>query len=192
MPDATAATRRHWFPKPYADAVARLRVPAGFVMVAAFAWFSHPDSLSLAVGLPVSACGLALRAWAAGHLAKDQRLATSGPYSFTRNPLYLGTLITALGLAAAARSIGLALLFTVLFALVYLPAIELEEQHLTKILPGYAEFAARVPLLFPRSPSQFGPDRFSPALYRRNREYQALLGWLLGAAWLVIRSVMKR
>lgn len=181
--------RRHRFPKPYADAVARLRVTAGFIMVAAFAWFSHPDVLSLAAGLPLSACGLALRAWAAGHLAKDRRLAISGPYSFTRNPLYLGTLITALGLAAAGRSLGLALLFTALFTLVYLPAIELEEQHLTEILPGYGEFAARVPLLLPRWPSQFGPDHFSSALYRKNREYQALLGWALGAAWLIARAI---
>src|SRR4051794_15159919 len=175
--------RRHWFPKPYADTVARLRVPAGFAMVAAFAWFSRPDFASLAIGLPLSAAGLALRAWAAGHLAKDQRLAVSGPYSFTRNPLYLGTLITALGLAAAARSMGLAILFAALFALVYLPAIELEEQHLTAILPGYPEFAARVPLLLPRWPSRFGSDRFSAALYRKNREYQALLGWSIGVAW---------
>jgi protein-S-isoprenylcysteine O-methyltransferase Ste14 len=181
--------RRHWFPKPYGDAVARLRVTAGFVMVAAFASFSHPNGRSLAIGLPLSFCGIALRAWAAGHLAKDKRLATSGPYSFTRNPLYLGTLITALGLAAAARSIGLALLFSVLFALVYLPAIELEEQHLTRILPGYASFAARVPLLIPRWPSQFGPDRFSAALYRKNREYQALLGWAAGVVWLIARAL---
>lgn len=181
--------RRHWFPKPYADAVARLRVPAGFVMVAAFAWFSHPTLKSLAVGLPLSACGLALRAWAAGHLAKDRRLATSGPYSFTRNPLYLGTLITALSLAVAARSIGLGLLFAALFALVYLPAIELEEQHLASILPGYAGYAARVPMLLPRWPESFRPDRFSAALYRKNREYQALLGWSLGAVWLVVRAL---
>ncbi len=158
-------------------------------MVAAFAWFAHPDLTSLAVGLPLSACGLALRAWAAGHLAKDQRLATSGPYSFTRNPLYLGTLITALGLAAAGRSVGLALLFTVLFALVYLPAIELEEQHLREILSGYAEFAARVPLLIPRWPDQVGAEHFSAALYRKNREYQALLGWSIGAIWLVVRAL---
>jgi protein-S-isoprenylcysteine O-methyltransferase Ste14 len=181
--------RRHWFPKPYADAVARLRVTAGFVMVAAFAWFSHPDAESLAIGLPLSFCGIVLRAWAAGHLAKDQCLATSGPYSFTRNPLYLGTLITALGLAAAARSVGLAVLFSVLFALVYLPAIELEEQHLNDILPGYASFAARVPLLIPRWPMQFGLERFSTALYRKNREYQALLGWLIGAVWLIVRTI---
>jgi protein-S-isoprenylcysteine O-methyltransferase Ste14 len=181
--------RRHWFPKSYADRVARLRVTAGFVMVAAFAWFAHPTPLSLALGLPLSACGLALRAWAAGHLAKDKRLAQSGPYSFTRNPLYLGTLITALGLAAAARSIGLALLFTALFALVYLPAIELEEQHLTAILPGYRAFAERVPLLIPRWPPDLGPDLFSAALYKKNREYQALLGWAVGAAWLLFRAI---
>jgi protein-S-isoprenylcysteine O-methyltransferase Ste14 len=181
--------RRHWFPKPYADAVARLRVTAGFLMVAAFAWFTHPDIASLVPGLAISACGLALRAWAAGHLAKDRRLATSGPYAFTRNPLYLGTLITALGLAAAGRSIGLAILFAALFTLVYLPAIELEEQHLAAILPGYAEFAARVPLLIPRWPSDFGPGHFSRALYLKNREYQALLGWLVGAAWLIARAL---
>jgi hypothetical protein len=83
---------------------------------------------------------------------------------------------------------GLALLFAILFALVYLPAIELEEQHLAVILPGYTDFAARVPLLLPRWPSRFGPDRFSVALYRRNREYQALLGWSIGAAWLIVRA----
>ena len=181
--------RRHWFPKSYADRVARLRVAAGFLMVAAFAWFAHPTPRSLALGLPLSACGLALRAWAAGHLSKDKRLAQSGPYSFTRNPLYLGTLVTALGLAAGGRSLGLALLFTALFALVYLPAIELEEQHLTAILPGYRAFAERVPLLLPRWPRDFGPDSFSAGLYRKNREYQALLGWTIGAAWLIFRAV---
>jgi protein-S-isoprenylcysteine O-methyltransferase Ste14 len=185
-----AAMRRHWFPKSYADLVAKLRVPAGFVMVAAFAIFSHPTPTSMSAGIPVSLAGLAMRAWAAGHLAKNQRLAVSGPYAFTRNPLYLGTLITALGLALAGHSIGLAILFGVLFACVYLPAIELEEQHLSAILPGYAEFAARVPLLFPRWPSDFGPDRFSAALYRKNREYEALLGWLVGVAWLAVKPLI--
>lgn len=181
--------RRHWFPKPYADQVAKLRVPAGFVMLAAFALISRPTADSLSIGLPLSLCGLGLRAWAAGHLAKNQRLATSGPYALTRNPLYLGTLITALGFAIAGDSLGLALLFCVLFALVYLPAIELEEQHLLAILPGYAEFAARVPLLIPRPPRNLGPDPFSFALYRRNREYQALWGWIAGVAWLLFRAV---
>jgi len=183
--------RKHWFPKAYADRVARLRVPAGFLMVAAFAALSHPTPHSLEIGLPVSLCGLALRAWAAGHLAKDQRLAMSGPYACTRNPLYLGTLVTAMGLAAAGHSAILAVLFGVLFALVYLPAIELEEQHLRDILIGYSSYAARVPLLLPRWPERWGYDRFSFAQYKKNREYQAALGWVIGAAWLVARAIYK-
>jgi len=158
-------------------------------MLAAFAVFARPSDDSLAAGLAVSLAGLAVRAWAAGHLAKNQRLAVSGPYAFTRNPLYLGSLLAALGFALAGRSAGLGVLFATLFALVYLPAIELEEQHLTKILPGYPQYAARVPLLVPGWPrSGLGPDAFSFPLYVKNREYQALIGWIAGALWLVIRA----
>lgn len=184
-------TRRHIFPKRYADIVARLRVFLGFVMVGAFLYFSHPDARSLAIGLPISFCGLALRAWAAGHLRKNQELADSGPYAFTRNPLYLGTFVAALGLACAARSAGIALLFCAVFLLVYLPAIELEEQHLSAILPGYAEYAARVPLIAPRWPQFTGRQRFSFAQYRKNREYEALVGWIAGTAWLIARTVAR-
>ena len=62
------------FPKPYADVVARLRVTCGFILVAAFAWFARPDERSLTWGLPVSALGLLLRAWATGHVEKLSRL----------------------------------------------------------------------------------------------------------------------
>ncbi len=181
--------RRHIFPKAYADFVARLRVFLGFTMVAAFAYFSHPSARSLSIGLPVSICGLALRAWAAGHLRKNQMLAVSGPYAFTRNPLYLGSFIAALGFAAAARSVVLGLLFTVVFLLVYLPAIELEEQHLRTILPGYEAYAARVPLITPRWPESAGGQRFSFAQYRKNREYEALLAWCAAAGWLAARTI---
>ena len=99
------------FPKRYADAVARLRVAGGFVLVALFVWLSHPSVPSLAIGLPIGTLGLSLRAWAAGCLAKNQQLATGGPYAYTRNPLYLGTLVAAAGLIVAARSLGLAALF---------------------------------------------------------------------------------
>ena len=121
---------RTWFPKIYAHAVARLRVLFGFTLVAAFAWFSAPSARSLACGLPIAAMGLGLRAWAAGHLAKNQRLATGGPYAYVRNPLYLGTALAAAGLAIASRQALLAALFVAVFGLVYLPAIELEEQYL--------------------------------------------------------------
>ena len=74
-------------------------------------------------------------------------MATGGPYAYTRNPLYLGTLTVALGLAVACRSAWLGVLFAAVFLLVYLPVIQNEEQHLRKLFPGYAEYASRVPLL---------------------------------------------
>jgi protein-S-isoprenylcysteine O-methyltransferase Ste14 len=176
---------RYWFPKAYADLVARLRVPVGFLLVASFAWFSRPDTRSLAWGIPISVVGILIRAWAAGHLAKNQELATGGPYAYTRNPLYIGTLLVALGLVVASRSPGLAILFAVVFVGIYLPVIELEEQHLRKIFPAYRAYAERVPRLCPRWPAGHGRQSFQLALYRKNQEYQALAGFLLGTLFLL-------
>jgi protein-S-isoprenylcysteine O-methyltransferase Ste14 len=167
---------------------ARWRVRLGYPLAIAVLWVARPTPQNILAGALVGTVGLWIRARAAGHLHKQEILTVTGPYAFTRNPLYLGTLITALGLAAAGRSLGLAVLFSALFALVYLPAIELEEQHLSAILPGYAAFAQRVPLLVPRWPSNFGTWRFSAALYRKNREYEALGGWLVGVLWLAART----
>lgn len=177
--------RRYWFPKPYADRVAKLRVVGGFIMVAAFLWFSAPTLESLAVGLPVALIGVAFRAWAAGHLEKNMQLATGGPYRFVRNPLYIGTLTTAAGFAIASRRWELGLLFAVVFIAVYLPVIELEEQHLRKLFPNYTTYADRVPMLLPRIPPIESTRRFRWAIYRKNEEFQAGLGFLAGVGLLV-------
>jgi protein-S-isoprenylcysteine O-methyltransferase Ste14 len=173
------------FPKPYADFVQRLRVPFGFVLLFAFGWLSHPTLPFMLIGIPVAVCGLLLRAWASGHLAKDQQLATSGPYSYIRNPLYVGTLVVAAGLVIASDNGWLSLLFAVIFILVYLPAVELEEQHLREIFPSYGPYARHVSRFLPTSRWQDGPRSFSWVLYKRNEEYKALLGFLLALAWLV-------
>jgi len=180
--------RRYWFPKAYADLVARMRVAFGFVLVAAFAWLSAPDARSLAWGIPIAAAGLLLRGWSAGHLAKNERLATNGPYAHVRNPLYLGTALVAAGLAVASRQLVLGALFVSVFALVYLPAIELEEQHLRKLFPEYAPYAERVPILWPRLRAQ-PAGHFEWRLYWKNEEYQALLGFLAGVALLVWKAL---
>jgi protein-S-isoprenylcysteine O-methyltransferase Ste14 len=180
-----------FFPKPYADLVARLRVTCGFILVAAFAWFARPDARSLAVGLPVSALGLLLRGWATGHVEKNIRLAESGPYAYVRNPLYLGTLLAAAGFAIASRQWPLAVLFGFVFVLIYLPAIELEEQHLRKLFPQFADYAERVPALWPTLNPAKKPSRFRWALYVHNREYQALIGFLVGAAYLIVRAFTR-
>lgn len=176
------------FPKPYADAVAKLRVPGGFLMVAAFLWLAAPSWTSLAVGLPLSALGLALRAWAAGHLEKNRTLAESGPYAYVRNPLYIGTLMVAAGFVLASRRWELGVLFAAVFLLIYLPVVELEEQHLRSLFPDYADYARRVPRLWPRFIGNSSkPFRF--AIYLRNQEYQALAGFLAGVAVLIWKSL---
>jgi len=178
------------FPKPYADAVAKLRVPGGFVLVAAFVWLSAPSLASLAMGLPISILGLALRAWAAGHLEKNTTLADGGPYAYVRNPLYIGTLLTAAGLVIASRRWELGLLFAAVFLLIYLPVVELEEQHLRKIFSDYGDYAQRVPKLLPRI-GESNAKRFRWTVYMKNQEYQALLGFLVGAAVLVWKTTLN-
>ncbi|HEX3685536.1 MAG TPA: isoprenylcysteine carboxylmethyltransferase family protein [Bryobacteraceae bacterium] len=178
-------TPRYRFPKAYADFVQRLRVLFGFILLAAFAWLSQPALESMLIGIPISALGLVLRAWAAGHLAKDRQLATGGPYAHIRNPLYLGTLVAALGIVVASRSLWLALIFAIVFLFVYLPAVELEEQHLREIFPEYSSYAARVHRFLPTVIRAGSETRFSWALYRRNEEYKALLGFVTALVWLI-------
>ncbi len=178
---------RHWFPKRYADAAARLRVPAGFLLAGLFVWASRPTPASLLWGTPISLAGLLLRAWAAGHLAKNERLAMTGPYAHLRNPLYAGTLLVAAGLAVAAREAWLAAAFALFFVLLYLPAIQEEEKHLRELFPEYERYAAEVPLLAPRL-KPLARGRFRWSLYRRNQEYNALFGYLAGLGVLVWKA----
>ena len=180
--------RRAWFSKPYADLVARLRVPSGFLLVAAFAWLADPAPASLLWGVPISLLGLLIRGWAAGHLAKNEALATSGPYSFVRNPLYIGTVLVAAGLVIASRRWELAAVFSGVFVCVYLPVIELEEQHLRNLFPDYADYAARVPMLMPRYSGSRNPAPFRWKLFHKNQEYQAVLGYLAGLVLLIFKA----
>jgi protein-S-isoprenylcysteine O-methyltransferase Ste14 len=176
------------FPKSYADRVARLRVPGGFLLVAAFAWLARPDWTSLSLGIPVSIVGLALRAWAAGHLSKNQELATGGPYGYIRNPLYIGTLTVAIGILISAQRWELVVLFAAVFGLIYLPVIELEEQHLRKLFPAFRDYCDRVPMLIPRGRRMDSSRPFRASLYWRNEEYNAALGYLAGLAWLIYKA----
>lgn len=173
----------------------RWRVPLGFACAAVFIIFARPNMRSLAAGGAVALVGLALRAWASGHIRKNDRLAVSGPYAYTRNPLYLGSFILGLGftVAAAASSLLLFLLlgglFASLFLGIYWPVMRVEEATLAGMFgEEYDAYAAAVPLLFPHlTPYRAGdgPEvRFDPTLYMRYREYRAALGLLV--AWCVL------
>jgi protein-S-isoprenylcysteine O-methyltransferase Ste14 len=180
------------FPKPYADAVQRLRVPSGLVLAVAFVWLARPLPATLLTGLPVAALGLSIRAWAAGHLRKNQQLTVSGPYAMVRNPLYIGTLLTALGCTVAAARPELTLLAAVVFCFVYLPVMQQEEEHLAKLFPEFAAYAGRVPQLLPKLPGSFPPQSFSWAVFRANKEQKALYGFAFVYLFLLAKVMLPR
>jgi len=173
------------------DRFCRWRVQSGPFLLAAVFLAAHPDWRSLAMGLGIVALGLLLRAWAAGHIQKEKTLAVSGPYRHSRNPLYLGNLILGIGIAVAVRSWWGALLVGLYFALFYPPVILVERGRMERLFPqAYKDYAAQVPLFFPRlTPAPgFNDSPFRWTLYRRNRESRALLG--TGLVWLILVAKM--
>ena len=171
----------------------RLRLPLGFLLAALYLAFGpRPSPLTLAVGGALALVGLAIRAWAAGHIVKNDRLATTGPYAHTRNPLYFGSFLIAAGFAIAAHW-SLLLVVVAFFVLVYGPTIEKERVKISARFPDeYARWEQNVPAFVPRptpwrDPQVVDADRFSPSLYMRHGEWRAGLGFILALAWLVLR-----
>jgi protein-S-isoprenylcysteine O-methyltransferase Ste14 len=166
----------------------RIRVPLGFAFAIFYLWIARPTWISIALGTLVAVPGIALRAFASGYVKKNQELATSGPYAYTRNPLYLGSLIMAAGFALAARSIWVLAIIVVMFFVIYLPVIRHEEAYLREVFPAFDEYARNVPRLFPRlSPHRHQPGQFSAPLYWQHREYNAVLGTVALTAALVAK-----
>jgi hypothetical protein len=166
----------------------RIRVPSGFVFAAVYLWLAKPDTQSLEFAAPLVVAGLLLRGVASGHLQKNEQLATSGPYAYTRNPLYLGSLIIAVGFAIAARSWWIALIMVGVFAAIYLPVIRAEELDLAQRFPDFADYARRVPRLLPKPiASGNSSGSFSWELYCKHREYNAVLGSLCVLAALLAK-----
>jgi protein-S-isoprenylcysteine O-methyltransferase Ste14 len=158
----------------------RIRVPMGFVFALFFLLTAHPSIHSVLWSLLGTVPGVALRAYASGYVTKNTELTTTGPYAYTRNPLYLGSMLIAFGFAVAAHSWWTALALALLFALIYLPTIRSEEEFLRGRFSDYDDYRKRVPRLFPRltRASSGAATGFSGGLYRKHREYNAALGTL--------------
>ena len=169
----------------------RWRVRLGYPLALAVLFFARPNPHSIFYGALVGAIGLALRAWAAGYLHKQEILTVTGPYAYTRNPLYLGSAILALGVAIAARSWISASIIAAYFVIVYSVVMRREEGEL-RVQHGadFDRYAAAVSLFFPWfSSGKLKPasqGAFSAAQYRKNHEWQAAAGFLLLLAVLIL------
>jgi protein-S-isoprenylcysteine O-methyltransferase Ste14 len=168
----------------------RIRVPLGFAFAVVYFWLARPTWRSLALGAVSIIPGLVIRALASGHVRKNEALATSGPYAYTRNPLYLGSLLVAIGFAVAARSWWVAAGLVAMFFAIYIPVIRSEEAFLRERFPEFQEYANEVPRMIPRMTPAFRNEasaEFSMDLYLKHREYNALLGSLALVAALITK-----
>jgi protein-S-isoprenylcysteine O-methyltransferase Ste14 len=172
--------------------IQRWRVPFGFACAALFILLAQPRRTTLIAGAIVSLVGLALRAWSAGHIRKNDALAVSGPYAYTRNPLYLGSFLMGLGFTIASARWPLAVLFAGIFVGIYYPVMRVEASTLAQLFEeSYPAYASGVPLFLPRlTPYQGGggTNRFDRTLYLRYREYEAALGLLVLWGILVFKA----
>lgn len=162
----------------------RWRVRVGYPVALVYLALSRPTPKWLAIGGAIGILGLAIRAWAAGHLRKHRALAVGGPYAFTRNPLYFGSVILAGGFMVAGRSIWAAIVVAAYLVLFYPAVMRREEAELQGHYgEDFQRYASRVPLFWPRfTPvaNSSNAEGFSPQQYRKNREYQAAIGFVLG------------
>jgi protein-S-isoprenylcysteine O-methyltransferase Ste14 len=175
----------------------RWRVPLGFLCGALFIWFSRPSIRTLLIGGGVAVIGLAVRAWSAGHIRKNAALATSGPYAYTRNPLYLGSFLLGVGFTIASGQPLLAIPFAALFLGIYFPVMRVEARHLAESFgEDFDLYARAVPLFLPRLTPyrdvKTQGTRFDTSLYLRYREYRAALGLLIAWGVLALKAVLLR
>lgn len=166
----------------------RIRVPLGFVFSALYLWMARPTPTSLIIGVALVVIGLSIRALASGHVQKNEQLAMSGPYAYTRNPLYLGSIVLAVGFVCASRSWVIAAIAAAMFVAIYIPVIRGEEDFLKARFPEFEEYSRRVPRLLPRfSAYQSSANAFSWHLYWKHREYNAAIGSTLLIVALVVK-----
>ena len=171
----------------------KLRVPLGFVVAALYLFFApRPTPLTLAVGIPIAFAGVLVRAWAAGHIQKNDRLATTGPYAHTRNPLYFGSFLIAAGFAIAAHW-GLLLIVIAFFVAIYGPTMQRERVFVSGRFPDeYADYEKNVPAFVPRplpwrSAAAESHEGFSLEIYNYHREWRAALAFVAAVTWLILR-----
>ena len=175
----------------YSEAAKKLRLPLGFALGILYLIFARPTKLALITGGAIALVGVIVRAWASGHISKNERLAVSGPYAHTRNPLYFGSFLIAAGFAVAAHW-ALLLVVIAFWIFVYAPTMERERLNISGRFPeAYAQYSDNVPKFVPRvtpwRSDDAGSGAFSLDLYMKHGEWKALLTYVLAMAWLALR-----
>jgi protein-S-isoprenylcysteine O-methyltransferase Ste14 len=169
--------------------LSRWRIEMGFALAAVVLATAHPTRVSVAVGLPFVVLGIGLRGWARGHLTRRTQLTRSGPYALVRHPLYVGSFLLGLGFAVMSDAVVVPPLFTMVFAVLYVPKALREEAFLRdRYGSDYDAYAARVGRCVPRRPPRAAPERRSVEWFSWQRVFghREYLTWLGTAAALTV------
>jgi len=159
--------------------IARMRVALGFVFGVLVFILARPTGRSLLVGMSIAACGEAFRIWAAGHLQKSREVTASGPYRWTAHPLYVGSSVMGLGLAIACASVTVGVLIAFYLATTLTAAIKSEEAFLRRTFGDQYDLY-RSGVAAKRRDRSAARRRFSLAQAIANREYRAVIGFVIG------------
>ena len=160
-----------------AKALARRRVPLGFVCGGLVLWLSRPTGATLIAGFAIASLGEAIRFWAAGHLHKAREVTLSGPYRWVAHPLYLGSSVMGVGLSVACRSSTVAALIALYLSATLMAAIRSEEAFLRRSFGDRYDRYRRPGVNGP--PDAGAGRRFSLAQAIANREHRAAAGLVL-------------
>jgi protein-S-isoprenylcysteine O-methyltransferase Ste14 len=161
--------------------LARWRVFLGFVFAAIALYLATPTRNTLFIGAGVSLIGELVRLWAAGHLEKSKEVTRSGPYQFTRHPLYLGSSLIGIGFAIAANHIVVAAIVVAYLLLTLTAAMRSEEAHLRqKFGDAYDAYVEK------RSAPMDRKFNWRRALH--NREHHTIAGLVAGLLVLAAKT----
>jgi len=169
------------------------RVRSGLIFALVALVFAKPNLCSLLTAFGLAIIGLALRTWACGNLKKEKELTTSGPYKYMRNPLYLGNLILGIAMLIASQSWWVLAFFLAYFLIFYPVLVNVEKERMSELFPEhYREYSAKVPLFFPSLRARITSEKsqFSWDLYKKNKEYRALIGAILYWTALALKAVI--
>lgn len=171
----------------------KYRGKIGVVVALTIIIISKSNRLGFLTGFLISSLGNLLRVWASGYIRKERELATSGPYSLTRNPLYLGNFLIGAGFCIASWQIISIPIFFLYFLLFYIPLIRIEEKRMKEIFgEDYIQYKKSVPVFFPRFGKIKKSGKFSLRNFMENKEWRAIISTLIFYLAILLKEILVK
>lgn len=169
------------------ELIIKYRAFVGIVGLVGILYLAEPSPKAMSIGFFFIIAGMFFRGWAAGYIHKDEELATRGPFSLTRNPLYFGNFVLGAGIAIAGNNVYCYVIFLVYYLLFFPFLMVIEHRRLKEQFgEAYEEWARGSNSLFPKLKRPEKPG-FNISYYMNNKEYRVLYFSLFIVAILILK-----